>query len=230
MASPHWRRARSSGALLGVLPFLAVLLIGGGAAPAQSPSQEQEFTPRRVQMKLAGLEYALGAPGAPVTLVEFTDYQCPFCRRFQAQDWPQLKRDYIDTGKVRFIVRDLPLSFHSNARPAAEAAHCAGEQSRFWPMHLGLLGQSADLSPQGLEARARALGLDLPRFRACIAANKYEGAIAANAAQADVLGIRGTPAFVVGAAQHGQLDGVLLEGALPYDTFRMVLEALLAGG
>jgi protein-disulfide isomerase len=224
MALKHWRRARLNGALLGVL------LLGGTAAPAQTPAQGEDFAPARVQMKLGALEYALGSATAPVTLVEFTDYQCPFCRRFQAEDWPQLKRNYIDTGRVRFIVRDLPLSFHSNARPAAEAAHCAGEQGRFWPMHTGLLGQSADLSPQGLEARARTLGLVLPRCRACIAANKYEGAIAANAAQADALGIRGTPAFVVGAAVNGKLDGVLLEGALPYDTFRMVLEALLAGG
>jgi protein-disulfide isomerase len=224
MATQHPRRARFSGALLGVL------LIGGGAAPGPAPAQSEDYTPPRVQMKLAGVEYSLGAANAPVTLVEFTDYQCPFCRRFQAEDWPELKRNYIDTGKVRFIVRDLPLSFHSNARPAAEAAHCAGEQGHFWPMHQGLLGQSADLSPHGLEVRASALGLDMPRFRACIAANKYEGAIAANAAQADALGIHGTPAFVVGAAPHGKLDGVLLEGALPYDTFRMVLEALLAGG
>jgi protein-disulfide isomerase len=223
MAMQHSRRARCSGALLGAL------LLSVTSAPAQAPSQEQAY-PARVQMKLGSLEYALGSATAPVTLVEFTDYQCPFCRRFQAEDWPRLKRNYIDTGKVRFIVRDLPLSFHSNARPAAEAAHCAGEQGHFWPMHTGLLDKSADLSPQGLEARAKALGLDLPRFRACLAANKYESAIAANTAQADALGIRGTPAFVVGAAAHGTLDGVLLEGALPYDTFRMVFEALLAGG
>lgn len=224
MAMRQARCARWTGA------FLGVLLIGGAAAPAQAPAQSERFAPPRVQMKLGALEYALGSATAPVTLVEFTDYQCPFCRRFQADDWPQLKRNYVDTGKVRFIVRDLPLSFHSNARPAAEAAHCAGEQGHFWPMHAGLLGKDADLSRQGLEARAGALGVDTSRFRACIAANKYESAIAANAAQADALGIHGTPAFVVGAAAHGTLDGLLLEGALPYEDFRMVLEALLAGG
>jgi protein-disulfide isomerase len=228
MAMQHSRRARWTGALVAAL-LLGVALLRGTLAPAQAPASDEGY-PARVQMKLGGLEYSLGSATAPVTLVEFTDYQCPYCRRFQAEDWPQLKRDYIDTGKVRFIVRDLPLSFHSNARPAAEAAHCAGEQGHFWPMHTGLLEKSADLSPQGLEARAKSLGLDLPRFRACIAANKYESAIAANAAQADALGIRGTPAFVVGAADRGRLDGVLLEGALPYNTFRMVLEALLSGG
>jgi protein-disulfide isomerase len=224
MAANQARCARRTGALLGAL------LIGAAVAPAQAPAQSEDFAPARVQMKLGALEYAVGSATAPVTLVEFTDYQCPFCRRFQAQDWPQLKRNYVDTGKLRFIVRDLPLSFHSNARPAAEAAHCAGEQGRFWPMHTGLLGKDADLSRQGLEARAGAAGVDMSRFRACIAANKYESAIAANAAQADALGIHGTPAFVVGAAANGKLDGLLLEGALPYEDFRMVLEALLAGG
>ena len=222
MTMQHRRRARWTGALL------TTLLLGGTAAEA--PAQGEGYAPAEVQLKLGALEYTLGSATAPVTLVEFTDYQCPYCRRFQTETWPSVKREYIDTGKVRFIVRDLPLSFHSSARPAAEAAHCAGEQGRFWPMHTALLAQKADLSPQGLEARAGSLGLDLPRFRACVAANKYESAIAANTAQADALGIRGTPAFVVGAAAHGTLDGVLLEGALPYDTFRMVLEALLAGG
>jgi len=226
MAMPHLRRAHWTGALLGAL-FLAW---AAAQALAPSPAQSEGYAPAQVQMKLGANEYALGAASAPVTLLEFTDYQCPFCRRFQAESWPQIKKDYVDTGKVRFIVRDLPLSFHSNARPAAEAVHCAGEQGHFWPMHTGLLAKDADLSPQGLEARASSLGVDLPRFRKCIAANKYESAIAANSAQADVLGIRGTPAFVVGAAAHGKLDGVLLEGALPYDTFRMILEALLAGG
>jgi protein-disulfide isomerase len=228
MPMPHTPRAHRAGALLVAL-FLACAT-APAQAPAQAPARGESYAPAQVQMKLGAGEYALGSATAPVTLVEFTDYQCPFCRRFQTESWPQIKREYVDTGKVRFIVRDLPLSFHSNARPAAEAAHCAGEQGHFWPMHTGLLAKDADLSPQGLEARASSLGLDLPRFRKCIAANKYESAIAANAAQADALGIRGTPAFVVGAAAHGKLDGVLLEGALPYDTFRMILEALLAGG
>ena len=218
--------AHSARALAGLALGVALAATTAVRAPAQGDG----YAPRRVQMKLGALEYALGSANAPVTLVEFTDYQCPFCRRFQTETWPQLKRRYIDTGQVRFIVRDLPLSFHSNARPAAEAAHCAGEQGRFWPMHAGLLGKDADLTPHGLEERARSLGLDLARFRACVAANKYEPAIAANAAEAGALDIRGTPAFVVGAAAHGELDGLLLEGALPYEDFRTVLEALLASG
>jgi len=207
---------------------LALAIALAATTAVRAPAQDEGYTPPRVQMKLGALEYSLGSANAPVTLVEFTDYQCPFCRRFEAETWPQLKRNYIDTGRVRFIVRDLPLEFHSSARPAAEAAHCAGEQGRFWPMHTGLLGKEADLTPHGLEERARSLGLDLTRFRACVDSKKYEPTIAANAAQAVALGVRGTPAFVVGAAPHGELDGLLLEGALPYEDLRTVLEALLS--
>ena len=212
---------------------VAVLAFGialGATAPAQPVPEGGEDLEASVHMTVSALEYALGRADAPVTVVEFTDYQCPYCRRFQAATWPQIKHDYVDTGRVRFIVRDLPLSFHSNARPAAEAAHCAGEQGRFWPMHDGLLQKDADLSPRGIASRAQSLGLDMARFRACIAANKYESAITANASQADALGIRGTPAFIVGKAVHGDLDGVRLDGALPYEDFQGVLNDLLSGG
>ena len=212
---------------------LAALTFGialAATACAQQLPHGGEDLGASVHMTLSALEYALGRADAPLTVVEFTDYQCPYCRRFQAATWPQLKRDYVDTGKVRFIVRDLPLSIHSNARPAAEAAHCAGEQGHFWPMHDALLQKDADLSPGGIASRAQSLGLDMARFRACVAANKYESAIAANASHADALDIRGTPAFIVGKAVRGDLEGVRLEGALPYEDFQGVLNELLSGG
>ncbi len=161
-------------------------------------------------------------------MIEFTDYQCPYCRRFQAEVWPKLKREYIDTGKLRYIARDLPLAIHAAAAPAAEAAHCAGEQGKFWEMHAALLGGAADLASGGIERRARALGLDLTRFDECVARNKYSAVIAAHEQQADQAGIDGTPGFVVGRAAHGELTGVRVEGALPYDEFDSLLRELLA--
>src|SRR5579863_5020357 len=119
-------------------------------APAAAGAQADESS-GMVEMRLGALEYALGRPDAPLTVVEFTDYQCPYCRRFHAESWPRFKRDWIDTGKVRFIVRDLPLEIHSAARPAAQAAHCAGEQGQFWRMHDLLLGVHADLSASGID-------------------------------------------------------------------------------
>ena len=106
---------------------------------AAAPAAEEAAPRAIVRLKLDDKEYSLGRADAPLTIVEFTDYQCPYCRQFQAQTFAQLKKNYIDTGKLRFIVRDLPLEFHSAARPAAEAAHCAAEQGKFWEMHHALL-------------------------------------------------------------------------------------------
>jgi protein-disulfide isomerase len=185
---------------------------------------------RGVHLRLDALEQAQGRADAPVTVVEFTDYQCPYCRRFQAETWPRLKRSYVDSGKVRFIIRDLPLEFHSAARPAAEAAHCAGEQGQFWPMHEALLASDTKLTDAAMMRRAQALGLDLRRFRDCVRENKYEPAIARNAAQAASLGVHGTPSFIIGrAAVDGELAGVRVAGALPYEDFVAYLDQLLAG-
>ncbi len=174
-------------------------------------------------------ELALGRATAPLTMIEFTDYQCPYCRRFQAEVWPRLKRDYIDTGRLRYIARDLPLEIHAAAAPAAEAAHCAAEQGKFWEMHAALLGGAADLESGGIGRRARAVGLDMTRFDECLARHKYSAVIAAHVAEADAAGIDGTPGFIVGRAAHGELTGVRVEGALPYGEFAELLRELLAG-
>jgi len=182
-----------------------------------------------VRLALPPGELALGRAAAPLTMIEFTDYQCPYCRRFQAEVWPKLKREYIDTGKLRYIARDLPLAIHAAAAPAAEAAHCAGEQGKFWDMHAALLGGPADLSSGGIERRAHALRLDTTRFDECLARVKYSAVIAAHEQEADAAGIDGTPGFVVGRAAHGELTGVRVEGALPYEEFDSLLRQLLAG-
>jgi protein-disulfide isomerase len=204
--------------LAGALLF-ATLAAGGALGAADEA---------RVRMPLDALEQARGSADAPITVVEFTDYQCPYCRRFQAETWPALKRYYVDTGKVRFIVRDLPLKFHSAARPAAEAAHCAGEQGQFWPMHEALLSRDMKLDDAALERQAQALGLDGARFRECVAGNKYEAAIARNAAEAAALGVRGTPSFIIGKVSHGELEGLRVAGAIPYQDFSAYLNRLLA--
>jgi protein-disulfide isomerase len=215
-------RARAIAAAVAVA---AVAVLAAAAVCAQ-PDESSDM----VQMRLGALEYALGRPAAPLTVVEFTDYQCPYCRRFQAESWPSLRRDWIDTGKVRFIVRDLPLEIHSSARPAAEAAHCAGEQGRFWRMHDLLLGVHADLSARGIDGYARAVGLDMSRFQACVAAHKYSADIARNIAEADRLGLTGTPSFIIGRTVNGVLTGQRVFGALPYADFNAGLQGLLAGG
>lgn len=180
-----------------------------------------------VQMRLGAGEESLGRADAPVTVVEFTDYQCPYCRGFQASTWPRLKRAYIDTGKVRFVVRDLPLKFHSAAQPAAEVAHCAAEQGKFWPMHNALLSDMS-LDDRSVLRRADELGLDVSSLRSCVTDHKYQAAIARNAAQAASLGVTGTPTFIIGRTTHGALTGVRVSGALSYDAFAAYLDSLVA--
>lgn len=180
------------------------------------------------KLRLQPDDESRGRADAPVTIVEFTDYQCPFCKRFEAETWPQLKRNYVDSGKVRFIVRDLPLEFHDAALPAAEAAHCAGEQGKFWPMHDALIAKGSDLSAGGIQAQAARLTLDLPRFQACVAQHKYAKDILHNAALAHSLGLQGTPAFVIGRVHDGELSGVSGMGAQPYENFAQQIEEELA--
>jgi protein-disulfide isomerase len=203
--------------------MLAGAGLGAGTARAQNGGNSDV-----VRLKLEPGELSLGRSDAPLTMVEFTDYQCPYCRRFQAEVWPQLKRNYIDTGKLRYLARDLPLEFHSAAAPAAEAAHCAGEQGKFWDMHAALLAGDMDFASGGIERRARALQLDMTRFGECVARRKYAGLIAAHAREADAAGIDGTPGFIVGRASGAVLDGLRVEGALPYGEFAGLLNELLA--
>jgi protein-disulfide isomerase len=179
-----------------------------------------------VRFELEPIEYSLGRAEAPLTIVEFTDYQCPYCRRFQAETFPRLKHDWIDPGKVRFVVRDLPLEIHSSARFSAEAAHCAGAQGKFWPMHDALLRKDQQLSEPAVMQLAAALGLNSAQLKACVESARYESAIAQNADQASALGLQGTPGFIVGRSNGREVTGVVLEGAQPYADFDTLLKRL----
>ena len=116
----------------------------------------------------------LGTPEAPLTLIEFSDYQCPFCRRFAETTLPALKRDYIETGKLRYVFRDFPLDrLHPHARKAAEAAHCAGDQGQYWAMHDLLFQHQQALQVERLKGYARQLGLNARAFEACLDQGQY---------------------------------------------------------
>src|SRR6266852_9091619 len=104
--------------------------------------------------------YALGRPDAPVTLVEFGDFQCGFCKRFHSDAYGELKRNYIDTGKVRFVSRDLPLEFHPYAMKAAEAARCAGDQQKYWELRDALYSNAAPPSEDVIKKAVETLSLD----------------------------------------------------------------------
>lgn len=184
--------------------------------------------PQRGRLKL-GKEFALGRPDAPVVIVEYTDYQCPFCNRFSTTTFPELKKKYIDTGKVRFISRDYPLDFHPHSLQAAQATRCAGEQNRFWQVKEALMASSAQLTPELITSLARDAGVEKAQFQACMDAGKYQAEIKDGIAAANAIGINGTPSFLIGKVSDGYLDGRIVIGAQPLGEFEKVFGEIESG-
>lgn len=167
----------------------------------------------------------LGSMSAPVTMVEYGDYQCPYCRAFFAQTWPQLKSEYVDTGKVRFLFQDMAF-LGPDSTTAAEAAHCAGDQYRFWEYHDYLYAhQGAENSgwaaagPQ--KTFAASLGLDTAQFDNCLDSGKYAQEVAGETATGHKNNINATPGFLI--------NGTVFIGAQPTTAFEQVIDAALSG-
>jgi protein-disulfide isomerase len=173
-----------------------------------------------------------GSDGAMLTLVEFSDYECPFCGRHARETFPQIRRDYIETGKLRYVFRDAPIeSIHPNAFKASEAARCAGEQAKYWEMHDRLFTNQAALAPAQLLLHAEAVGLDSQPFRQCLDSGKYAAVIRNDLDDGQKAGVRGTPTFFLGLtdAKTSQIRVVkMLIGAQPYVRFKEVIDTLLA--
>ncbi|MGB7758236.1 MAG: DsbA family protein [Bryobacteraceae bacterium] len=190
--------------------------------------QQPAGPPVKIKMNLEGA-LMLGSKDAPVTMVEFTDYQCPFCQAFHTQTFGDLKKNFIDTGKVRFFSRDLPLdSMHPNAMRAAEAGRCAAEQglAQFWKLR-DVMGHHPDkLDMDSLLADAEFLKLDVNAFRVCVVSERHKADIQADMMEAMRIGSDGTPAFVVGKSTAEGVEGDLVVGAQPYNTFELKLRSL----
>ncbi len=170
----------------------------------------------------------LGDLKAPVTLVEFTDYQCPFCRKFYLQAYKELKKDYIDTGKLRLVLRDLPLGFHQYAKPAAISAHCAGEQDKFWQMHDALFDGGGKFTPDDILGFAKSIELDNSSFKSCLNSGRYNQGIEQDVKDARKAGITGTPGFVLGRTTDNKVTGSLISGTRPFSVFKAEIDKLLA--
>jgi protein-disulfide isomerase len=194
-------------------------------AKPQAPPGPPEPTKAKLNMTGALM---LGKKDAPLTMVEFTDYQCPFCQRFHTTTFNDLKKNYIDTGKVRFYSRDLPLdSMHPNASRAAQAARCAGEQgdNQYWALR-DIMGAHPDkLDLESIVADGLSLMLDGPRLRACITSEKYKQAVQTDVLEAMKIGADGTPTFVIGKSTPDGVDGEVLVGAMPFDVFDRKLKS-----
>ena len=212
-------------AILEELRQIRQLLEASNRNPA--PANVQAAAQRRVVSVNTMGRPVLGERGAPVTIVEFTDYQCPYCNRFFTEVLPGLKQQYLASGQVNLIVKDLPLSFHEFARGAATAAHCAGQQGEYWTMHDMLFSNNTMLQKPFLEAFAEQIGIEPDTFDECMIDADVDALVGRDIAEASRLGITGTPTFVIGRSSGDQVTGVVVRGAQPIDVFRAEIEKLL---
>jgi protein-disulfide isomerase len=171
-----------------------------------------------------------GDKNAKVTMIEFSDYQCPFCKRNTDQTMPALIREYVDSGKMRYAFRDFPSAgLHPNATKAAQAARCAGDQGKYWQMHDRLFANQQELQAEKLPAHAEAIGLNVAKFRECLDQGRYAAAVQKDVEQAQQLGVSGTPTIVLGLSDDKQVkNGVIIRGAQPLGTFTAEIDKLLA--
>jgi protein-disulfide isomerase len=212
-------------AILQELRNIRQLLERQQAKPAAAPQEEQ---PTRAKITdLSGVSM-LGSKSAPLTIVEYTDYQCPFCQRFHVTAFSELKKEYIDTGKVRFFSKDMPLDFHPNAMRAAQAARCAGEQSKFWELRDTMGANPDKLDIDHILGFAGDLKMDTAALRTCIDSTKYKEPVQRDVLEAMKIGANGTPTFIVGKSMGEGVDGELLVGAMPFQMFDTKLKEIQA--
>jgi protein-disulfide isomerase len=216
--------AFAAGVLLGyvVWGFDSAADITVVAAQAGGPVVEAPVTeePQFVRYEVASEGFpSIGPQGAPITIIEFSDYQCPYCRRWHEQVYQPLLNAY--PGKIRLVYRHFPLtSIHPDAFPAAEAAMCAGEQNSYWPFHEKLFSSDA-LGSSVYSQYAQELSLDMTAFESCLTEHKYQEVIQADLDFAVNLGIRSTPTFFI--------NGLAIVGAQPLEIFKKMIDRELAG-
>lgn len=208
-------------------PFVTATPTPIPPTPTLLLTDDGPVTPSMAQLQLGGERYAaLGDPAAPITLVEFADFGCSFCRIFALTTFADLRAEYIDSGKVYYVYKDLPV-VSPRGDLAAQAAECAGEQGRYWELHQQLFlidGAAWNDTPEAALATVRtaaaAVQLDPVALENCIVAGTYADDVRRDFEEAQALRIFGTPAFFI--------NGKLLSGAQPIDLFREVLNAELA--
>ncbi|MFC1648443.1 DsbA family protein [Nanoarchaeota archaeon] len=184
----------------------------GGDAPAPAPTPTVEVS--------ADDDAVKGKDNAPVEIIEFSDFQCPFCARWYTDTMPQIQKEYIDTGKVKLVFRDFPLNqIHPLAQKASEAAECADDQGKFWEMHDILFENPNALDVASLKQHAADLGMDTDDFDDCLDSGKYTDEVNKDLADGRAAGVSGTPSFFI--------NGKKIVGAHPFATFQQAIDAEL---
>ena len=192
----------------------AKLIEGGRTAPVAQPAAQRPEAPSKpIYVDIPENAPSKGPKDAKVTIVAFSDFECPFCARVNPTI-DQILKTY--GNDVRFVFRHLPLSFHRNAKSAAEAAMAAHEQGKFWEMHDKLFANQRQLSRENYEKWAEEIGLDMKKFRAALDSGKYSDYVDRDTTDANRVGARGTPAFFI--------NGRLVSGAQPFENFKRVID------
>jgi|SRR3989344_1885 len=186
---------------------------GAGAKPSN-----------KVDVGVGAEDHVLGNPDAKIAIVEFSDFQCPFCRSFWSGALVQIKKEYIDTGKAKFVYKHYPLDFHPGARPAAEASECAGDQNKFWEFHDKAFEEQAKLGQGTVQFGnpeivkwALAIGLNMTKFNECFNSGKYSQRVSDDFAYGAQVGVSGTPTTFI--------NGQSIVGAQPFATFKAIIDA-----
>jgi protein-disulfide isomerase len=200
------------------------------APTAAAPQPSAPAAPTIVKQKFDDDGAMKGDPDAKVRIIEFSDFECPFCGRFYEQTLPQLTKEYIDTGKVNIVYKDFPLPFHASATKAAIASECAEEQGKFWEYHDALFeGQAnwANIGPTAsvpiFKEYAKDLGLKEKDFNTCLDTDKYADEVKEDTAESGGA-VSGTPTFFIGNDKDGY---TVLVGAQPFSAFKQVIDAAL---
>jgi protein-disulfide isomerase len=207
-------------------------LLQEGARAPSAPAQQGGFRPQTVAI---GTSPVKGNVDAPVTLIEYSDYDCPFCARNYREVLPLIQEQYIDTCKVKFVMRENPLvTLHRDAFNASMAAQCAGDQGKYWEMHNMLFENQKKLQLDNLKSFAASLELDETVFNDCLDSKKHEKTVQQDLASGAKLGIRGTPGFVLGLTDPDDPDkvnlSVFIKGAQSFQQFQASIEDLLESG
>ena len=224
--------------IVSLVVLILLSIVTGGFAGTQgkgaTPQAKGTAPPAGTAAQITALmddDMKIGSDSAPVVIVEFSDFQCPFCRKWFIETYPSIKRDYIDTGKAQLVFRDFPLSFHPSAMKAAQAVECADDEGKGWQMHDKIYSEQAKQGPgtvqftvDDLKRWASEIGLGAA-FNGCLDSGKCSGEVQADFSDGSAAGVQGTPSFII-AGRDGSV-AVPLSGAQPYATFQNTIDQIL---
>jgi len=205
-------------------------LLQDGAKSAPTPPTPKPFEPRDVSIVGAPV---MGESSAKVTLIEYSDYQCPFCARHSQQTMPDIIKNYVESGKLKFVMREYPIpNLHPRASAASNAALCAGEQDKYWEMHDVLFANQRKMSDDDLLSYGASIDLEAAQFSNCVKQGTHSDQVKKDIEEGQELGVSGTPSFVLGLTDPGDPNTIkvskFVRGARAYSDFAKEIEDLLA--